>query len=72
MTQLLSITNLRKFYRTPDGHQDLIVNVPHLQIEAGQQIALHGSSGCGKTQTLADDIIFSAGSFIQWPEGKQD
>jgi type II secretion system protein G len=29
-------------------------------------------TGCGKTQLFADDIIFSAGSFVQWPEGKQD
>jgi type II secretion system protein G len=26
----------------------------------------------GKTSTFADDIIFSNGSFVQWPEGKQD
>jgi type II secretion system protein G len=30
------------------------------------------SGSCGKTQLFADDIIFSAGSFVQWPEGKQD
>ena len=29
------------------------------------------TSGCGKTQNFSDDIIFSAGSFVQWPEGKQ-
>ncbi len=26
----------------------------------------------GKTSTFADDIIFSSGSFVQWPEGKQE
>jgi general secretion pathway protein G len=26
----------------------------------------------GKTTTFADDIIFSGGSFVQWPEGKQE
>jgi type II secretion system protein G len=26
----------------------------------------------GKTSTFGDDIIFSNGSFVQWPEGKQD
>ena len=30
------------------------------------------AAGCGKTQLFADDIIFSVGSFVQWPEGKQD
>ena len=29
-------------------------------------------AACGKTGTFADDIIFSNGSFVQWPEGKQD
>ena len=29
-------------------------------------------TACGKTGTFADDIIFSNGSFVQWPEGKQD
>ena len=26
----------------------------------------------GKTTTFASDIIFSNGSFVQWPEGKQE
>ncbi len=30
------------------------------------------TGSCGKTQLFADDIIFSAGSFVQWPEGKQE
>ena len=30
------------------------------------------TASCGKTQLFADDIIFSAGSFVQWPEGKQN
>jgi len=29
-------------------------------------------AGCGKTQNFEHDIIFSQGSFVQWPEGKQD
>lgn len=29
-------------------------------------------TGCGKTQNFEHDIIFSQGSFVQWPEGKQD
>jgi len=29
-------------------------------------------TACGKTGTFADDIIFSNGSFVQWPEGKQN
>jgi general secretion pathway protein G len=36
----------------------------------GGTLVLTGSGG--KTTTFADDIIFSNGSFVQWPEGKQD
>ncbi len=30
------------------------------------------AAGCGKTGFFTDDIIFSNGSFVQWPEGKQE
>ncbi len=30
------------------------------------------STTTGKTSNFSDDIIFSNGSFVQWPEGKQD
>ena len=30
------------------------------------------TGSCGPTGTFADDIIFSNGSFVQWPEGKQE
>ena len=30
------------------------------------------SGAGGKTQSFSDDIIFTNGSFLQWPEGKQD
>ena len=29
-----------------------------------------GGSG-GRTGTFSDDIVFSNGAFVQWPEGKQ-
>jgi len=29
------------------------------------------TGSCGATAAFADDIIFSMGSFVQWPEGKQ-
>ncbi len=29
-------------------------------------------AGGGKTVLFSSDIIFSGGSFVQWPEGKQD
>ena len=27
---------------------------------------------CGETHSFSDDIIFSDGHFVQWPEGKQE
>ena len=36
----------------------------------GSTLACTGS--CGKTTSFGDHIIFSNGSFVQWPEGKQE
>ena len=36
----------------------------------GSTLALSGSGG--KTTSFTDHIIFSNGSFVQWPEGKQE
>ena len=30
------------------------------------------TGSCGKTGNFSDDIIFSNGQFVQWPEGKQN
>ncbi len=30
------------------------------------------TGSCGKTGNFSDDIIFSNGGFVQWPEGKQN
>jgi type II secretion system protein G len=31
-----------------------------------------GGGAGGKTTSFSDDIVFSNGSFVQWPEGKQE
>ncbi|MBI1842601.1 MAG: ABC transporter ATP-binding protein [Verrucomicrobia bacterium] len=49
---LLEIENLRKSYRTPDGTVSSILDIPRFSLEARQQIALRGASGCGKTTFL--------------------
>ncbi len=49
---LLDITDLRKAYRNPDGQRAEVVQVPALALEAGQQVALRGASGSGKTTFL--------------------
>ncbi len=40
--------------------------------ETGVCVSACIAAGCGKTGLFGDDIIFSNGSFVQWPEGKQE
>ena len=49
---LLNIENLRKSYGTPDGSVQVVVDVPSFSLESGQQTALCGTSGAGKTTFL--------------------
>jgi ABC-type lipoprotein export system ATPase subunit len=49
---LLTLTDLAKSYRRPDGTAHLIVDVPAFTLAAGQQFALRGESGSGKTTFL--------------------
>jgi len=49
---LLNIDNLRKSYGTPDGAVQAVVDVPSFSLESGQQTALCGTSGTGKTTFL--------------------
>jgi len=49
---LLSITSLQKSFVSPEGTASSIVDVPEFSLAAGQQIALRGESGSGKTTFL--------------------
>ena len=49
---LLSIANLQKSFVTPDGERKMIVQIPEFSLAAGQQLALRGESGSGKTTFL--------------------
>jgi type II secretion system protein G len=40
-------------------------------VSRGRDGVLQGSPVCGTTTNFNDDIIYTNGSFIQWPEGPQ-
>jgi ABC-type lipoprotein export system ATPase subunit len=49
---LLSLFSLRKSFVSPEGDRKLIVDVPEFSLAAGQQLAVRGESGSGKTTFL--------------------
>ena len=49
---VLEIAGLQKSYTAPDGRSELVVDVEHFALGAGEQMVLRGSSGCGKTTLL--------------------
>src|SRR5882724_8564136 len=49
---LLEIENLKKSYVAPDGERSTVVNVPKFSLNNGEQVALEGQSGSGKTTFL--------------------
>jgi len=49
---MLSIEGLTKSYPSPEGGRVVVVDVPVFALAAGQQLALRGESGSGKTTFL--------------------
>ena len=49
---LLEIHQLNKSYPTPEGTPTTVLDVPEFTLESGQQVALRGASGTGKTTFL--------------------
>lgn len=49
---LLDVTNLQKSFVSPDGERMMIVDMPSFQLAEGEQVAVRGASGSGKTTFL--------------------
>ncbi len=49
---MLSVAELKKSFVSPEGQRVEIVNVPHFALASGEQLALRGESGSGKTTFL--------------------
>ncbi len=49
---MLLVENVKKSYREPNGERLPILNVPRLELSAGEQVVIRGQSGGGKTTLL--------------------
>ncbi len=68
----LELTGLKKAYTAPDGTSLAVVDVPSFTVLPGQQTALTGSSGSGKTTFLhliAGILTPDSGQVIHRPVG---
>src|SRR5436189_6249613 len=49
---MLTVADLKKSFVAPDGERVDIVDVPEFAVTAGEEVALRGESGSGKTTFL--------------------
>jgi putative ABC transport system ATP-binding protein len=49
---MLELKNIKKSFAQPDGTRLHVLDIPHFQVAAGEQVVLVGHSGCGKTTLL--------------------
>lgn len=49
---MLLVENVKKSYREPDGSLLAILDIPRLEVAAGEQVVIRGRSGGGKTTLL--------------------
>jgi ABC-type lipoprotein export system ATPase subunit len=64
---MLQLRNVKKSYAEPDGSRLPILDIPLFEVKNGEQMALVGKSGCGKTtllHTIAGITRSDAGQII--------
>lgn len=49
---VLEISNLKKAFHSPSGPRHTVIDIPSFSLQEGEQVALEGSSGSGKTTFL--------------------
>lgn len=49
---ILDISNLKKSYNTPDGEINKVIDIPDFTLADGEQLAVKGESGLGKSTFL--------------------
>lgn len=79
---MLKLTQIRKAFVTPSGERLPILDIPVLEIDAGEQVVLVGRSGCGKTTLLhtiagiskpdSGSVVIDGTDITQLSEAKRD
>jgi ABC-type lipoprotein export system ATPase subunit len=79
---MLSVQNVIKSYREPNGELLPILDVPRLELAAGEQVVIRGQSGGGKTTLLnviaglatadAGKIVIQGTDVTRLPEAVRD
>jgi ABC-type lipoprotein export system ATPase subunit len=79
---MLKLTQIRKAFATPSGERLPILDIPSMEIDAGEQVVLVGRSGCGKTTLLhtiagiskpdSGSVVIDGTDITQLSEAKRD
>lgn len=79
---LLELRGIKKSYKSPDGQIQDILDIPAFEVEAASEVAIAGTSGCGKTTFLniiggllkpdAGEVRFEGQTVSDLSEAKRD
>jgi putative ABC transport system ATP-binding protein len=79
---LLELRNLLKTYRSPEGEQQTVLDVPAFELHQEEQVGIAGTSGSGKTTFLnviagilrpdGGQVVFDGVDLATLSEGRRD